>query len=227
LEGEHLAGIITLEDVRRIEPPTGFGLDLVKITNMLSKITVSQVMTRNPRTIASDAPLIEAARMMLEHKISTLPVVSGSHLVGIITESDIFQAFVKLESEKKVQNLPFQPIGYVENEIKDPTSAECIRSVESRLFINPELVEGLTGLQPNQTILVIFYFHRSEGFELLQYPRGDRTRTKRGVFALRSPRRPNPIGVTQVELLSMTGNILTVRGLDAIHGTPVLDLKPA
>ena len=103
LDGERLVGIITLEDVRRIEPPTGFGLDLVRITNMLSKMTVSQIMSRDPRTIAPDALLIAAARMMLEYKISSLPVVSGSHLVGIITESDIFQAFVKLETEKLMQ----------------------------------------------------------------------------------------------------------------------------
>ena len=76
------------------------------------------------------------------------------------------------------------------------------------------------------TLLVVFVFHRSEGHELLQHPRGDRSRPKRGVFALRSPNRPNPIGVTEVELIAIEGSILTVRGLDAIDGTPVLDLKP-
>ncbi|MBN2390399.1 MAG: SAM-dependent methyltransferase, partial [Anaerolineae bacterium] len=56
---------------------------------------------------------------------------------------------------------------------------------------------------------------------------GDRNRPRRGVFALRSPRRPNPIGVTVVDLVAIQGNVLRVLGLDAINGTPLLDLKPA
>ena len=60
---------------------------------------------------------------------------------------------------------------------------------------------------------------------LLQHPRGDRSRPRRGVFALHTPYRPNPIGVTVVDLLSVEGNVLRVRGLDALNGTPVLDIK--
>jgi formylmethanofuran dehydrogenase subunit E len=75
--------------------------------------------------------------------------------------------------------------------------------------------------------MVVFYFHRSRGFDLLQHPRGDKSRPRRGVFSLRSPRRPNPIGVTVVDLVAIDGNVLHVQGLDAINGTPVLDLKPS
>jgi tRNA-Thr(GGU) m(6)t(6)A37 methyltransferase TsaA len=75
--------------------------------------------------------------------------------------------------------------------------------------------------------MVIFVFHRSAGFDLQQHPRGDATRPLRGVFALRSPRRPNPIGVSLVRLIAYHENILEVDGLDAINGTPVLDIKPA
>ena len=99
----HLVGIITMEDLRRTEPPTGIGLDLVKITAILSKMIVRQVMTKDPMTISSDLSLIDAAQMMLENKISALPVIENDQLVGIITESDIFQAFVKLETEKYAQ----------------------------------------------------------------------------------------------------------------------------
>jgi acetoin utilization protein AcuB len=97
MDKEGLVGIITLEDLRRAEPPTGIGLDLVKITDILSRMTVRQVMAKNPRTITPNVPLIEAARLLLEHKISALPVMDGSKLVGIITESNIFRAFVELE----------------------------------------------------------------------------------------------------------------------------------
>jgi tRNA (adenine37-N6)-methyltransferase len=117
-------------------------------------------------------------------------------------------------------------IGYVENEFDEPTTPSEIRSVESRIVLELSLVEGLKGLELGQQIMVVFYFHRSQGFDLLQHPRGDQSRPKRGVFALRSPNRPNPIGVTVVDLISVEGNVLRVRGLDAINGTPVLDLKP-
>jgi tRNA-Thr(GGU) m(6)t(6)A37 methyltransferase TsaA len=75
--------------------------------------------------------------------------------------------------------------------------------------------------------MVVYYFHRSDDYELCQHPQGDRNRSRRGVFSLRSPRRPNPIGVTVVDLVAIEGNMLRVQSLDAINGTPVLDLKPA
>jgi len=118
-------------------------------------------------------------------------------------------------------------IGHVENEFNDPTAPNEIRSVESRIVLDPPLVEGLTGIEPGQQLLVVFYFHRSQGFSLLQHPRGDRSRPKRGVFALRSPNRPTPIGVTVVDVIAVEANVLRVSGLDAINNTPVLDLKPA
>ncbi len=121
----------------------------------------------------------------------------------------------------------FNPIGYVRNAFDESSHGEQMRASESRIVLNPDLVAGLQGLEPGQKVMVIFYFHRSHDFELLQYPRGDRTLSRRGVFALHSPRRPNPIGVTVVELLSVDKNVLTVRGLDAFDGTPVLDLKSA
>jgi len=121
----------------------------------------------------------------------------------------------------------FQPIGYVENDFDEPAAPDQIRAAVSRIVLDPALVEGLQGLEAGQPIMVVFHFHRSQGYALRQHPRGDESRPPRGVFALRSPRRPNPIGVTVVDLLAVEGNVLRVRGLDAINGTPVLDLKPA
>jgi len=118
-------------------------------------------------------------------------------------------------------------VGFVENQIRVTTSPEQIRDLESRIVLKPQFIEGTLGLEAGQQILVVFYFHRSNGYELLQHPRGDQSKAKRGVFAIRSPNRPNPIGVTVVDLLDIDGYILRVRGLDAINGTPVLDIKPA
>ena len=119
------------------------------------------------------------------------------------------------------------PIGTVENGLPLGTPKAQLMAAESRITVDPALVEGLQKLDRQPRILVVFHFHLSEGYELLQHPRGDTSRERRGVFALRSPRRPNPIGVTEVELLEIRDNILRVRGLDAVDGTPVLDLKPA
>jgi acetoin utilization protein AcuB len=97
MDNSKLIGIVTLENLRRINPISIAGLDILQINNMLAKLPVRQLMTENPITIFPDAPLIDAARMMLEHKISALPVLDGNKLVGIITESDIFRAFVESE----------------------------------------------------------------------------------------------------------------------------------
>lgn len=129
--------------------------------------------------------------------------------------------------DQKTEGFHFQPIGYIENEFQESIIPELLSSSRSHIVLAPDLVGGLTGLEPGMQLMVVFVFHRAESFDLLQHPRGDRSRPKRGVFSLRSPNRPTPIGITEVELLAIDGNILTVLGLDAINGTPVLDLKPA
>ena len=128
---------------------------------------------------------------------------------------------------RRDESVTYRAIGHVENEFDEPTTPEKIRAAESRIVLDPTLTEGLKGLDPGRQIMVVYYFHRSDGYDLCQHPRGDRSRPQRGVFALCSPRRPNPIGVTVVELVAIAGNVLRVRGLDAINGTPVLDLKPS
>lgn len=125
------------------------------------------------------------------------------------------------------EHITYRIIGRVENDFDEPVAAEKIRSAESRIILDPTLAGGLQGLESNQQVIVLFHFHRSHGFEPCQHPKGDKRRPKRGVFALRSPRRPNPIGLSVVNLVGIKGNILRMRGLDAINGTPVLDIKPA
>ena len=120
------------------------------------------------------------------------------------------------------------PIGTVENSVTETIAPDEIRRVPSRILLDPQLELGLQGLEPGQHIMVLFRFHRAPPeYELLQHPRGDKSRPRRGIFALRSPQRPNRIGVTTVELIKIEGNILHVRNLDAINGTPILDIKPA
>lgn len=124
------------------------------------------------------------------------------------------------------EQLRLSPIGYVECPVTEGRLPDGWEAIESRIVLHPELAGGLEGLKARRKLLVVFWFHRSEGFELLQHPKGDVARPKRGVFTLRSPHRPNPIGITVVDLLAIEGNVLRVRGLDAFDGTPVLDIKP-
>jgi tRNA-Thr(GGU) m(6)t(6)A37 methyltransferase TsaA len=88
----------------------------------------------------------------------------------------------------------------------------------------PELEPGLQDVEGFSHLFVIWAFHQAEGFELMAQPPADNR--PHGVFATRSPRRPNPIGLTVVELLGREGRRLRVRGIDMLDGTPVLDLKP-
>jgi tRNA-Thr(GGU) m(6)t(6)A37 methyltransferase TsaA len=148
-------------------------------------------------------------------------VAEQGQVVMVVTFSNACPTLSKLG-----ESVTYTAIGHVKNDFKERAPADKIRSVESRIVLDPTLTDGLTGLAPGQQVMVVFYFHRARGFDLLQHPRGDTTRPRRGVFTLRSPRRPNPIGVTVVDLVSVEDNVLRVRGLDAIDGTPVLDLKP-
>lgn len=103
-----------------------------------------------------------------------------------------------------------------------------VRSVQgdiSEIEVFPEFTEGLSGIELLKELDIIFFFDRSEGYELLVHPRGDQEIPLVGVFGTRSPRRPNPLGLTRVRLLEVSGALLQVQGLDALPGTPIIDIK--
>jgi tRNA-Thr(GGU) m(6)t(6)A37 methyltransferase TsaA len=127
----------------------------------------------------------------------------------------------------QIKSITFKPIGFVQNQFDENTSRKDFQDSVSQIILDPELMAGLDGLMLGQQLYILFYLHRSKGYDLLQHPRGDRDRPKRGLFSLRTPRRPNAIGLTKVDLVSIETNRLEVRGLDAIDETPVLDIKPA
>jgi tRNA-Thr(GGU) m(6)t(6)A37 methyltransferase TsaA len=94
------------------------------------------------------------------------------------------------------------------------------------LVIEPELAAALDGLAPGDAVLVLTWLDRARRDVLRVHPRGDLARPEQGVFATRSPDRPNPIGLHRVEILAVVGNRVQVRPLEVVHGTPVLDIKP-
>jgi tRNA (adenine37-N6)-methyltransferase len=122
----------------------------------------------------------------------------------------------------------FRPIGQVRSPYTStkqiPKGFGAKHEAEGTLEILPEFEVGLTDVEGFSHLFVLWLFDRSEGFELLGTPPIDNR--PHGVFATRSPRRPNPIGLTVVELLKRDGPMLRVRGLDMLDGTPILDIKP-
>ncbi len=116
------------------------------------------------------------------------------------------------------------PIGYVENDYLEPVYDEEIYQKVSKIVLKEELTEGLFQIDDFEKLYILFYFSKSKGYELIHRRRYDGEMS--GVFASRSPYRPNRIGLTIVELLKVEENVLYVKGLDAINRTPVLDIKP-
>jgi len=120
------------------------------------------------------------------------------------------------------------PIGFVRTPYtvtkEIPKGLGARHDVDGVLEILPEFELGLTDVQGFSHLFVVWVFHQSRNFELLGMPPSDDR--PHGVFATRSPRRPNPIGLTVVELLRREGRLLHVRGVDMLDGTPILDIKP-
>jgi len=122
----------------------------------------------------------------------------------------------------------FEPIGHVRSPFTGtdaiPKGLGARHEAEGTLELRGELEPGLLDLEGFSHLFVIWVFDRATGFELVGRPPTDDR--PHGVFATRSPRRPNPIGLTVVELLGREGPKLQVRGVDMLDGTPILDIKP-
>ena len=121
-----------------------------------------------------------------------------------------------------------QPIGYVRSPFQDtsqiPKGLGAQHPEEGVLEILPQFAEGLTDIEGFSHLFVLWEFDRVQGYDLVAIPPSDPR--PHGVFSSRSPRRPNPIGLTVVELLRREGASLHVRGVDMLDKTPILDIKP-
>jgi tRNA-Thr(GGU) m(6)t(6)A37 methyltransferase TsaA len=122
-----------------------------------------------------------------------------------------------------------QPIGYIRSPYKEtsaiPKGLGAKHEAEGVIELLREFEAGLKDIEGFSHLIVLWEFDRADGFDLIAHPPTDAKRPH-GVFATRSPRRPNPIGLTVVELLGRNGAALHVRGIDMLDGTPVLDIKP-
>ena len=139
-----------------------------------------------------------------------------------------------------------RPIGVVRSALKDPADAPkqgALTGQEAEIVVDPAYLPALDGLERRVAsagnavlgdsahrkggkIIVICWMHLADRERLKVHPRDQEDRPERGVFSTRSPHRPNPVSLHTVTLLSIEGNVLRVRGMDAIDGTPVVDIKP-
>lgn len=139
-----------------------------------------------------------------------------------------------------------RPIGMVRSAIRSTGEAPkqgALAGTEADIVVDPAYAEGLFGLQarvapagaharpdgPHRQsgkVVIVCWMHEADRGRLKVHPRGQEDRPERGVFSTRSPHRPNPLSLHTVELLEVRGNVLRVRGMDAIDGTPVVDIKP-
>ena len=120
-------------------------------------------------------------------------------------------------------------VGRVESPLTDFASAPRQGdegAPDAWLVFEPSVAEALEGIAPGDEVVVLTWLDRANRDVLRVHPRGDPSRPQQGVFATRSPHRPNPIGLHPAEIVSVEGLRVRVRNLEALDGTPILDLKP-
>jgi len=132
--------------------------------------------------------------------------------------------------DNQPMDMKLKPIGTVSNGMKAIPSKPGYnwQAVTSRIIIDEALTEALESLDKYSHIIVIYWLHKAyiRKYSIKVHPRGDKSLPLVGLFASRSPHRPNPLGKKTVRLVKREGNVLWVKGLDAIDGTPVIDIKP-
>jgi tRNA-Thr(GGU) m(6)t(6)A37 methyltransferase TsaA len=128
-----------------------------------------------------------------------------------------------------VTSFDVKAIGRVESSLTDLESAPRQAdegAPEAWLVFEAEVLEALRSIRPGDELIVVTWLHRARRDVLSVHPRGDTSRAQEGVFSTRSPDRPNPIGLHPVEITAVDGRRVRVRSLEALDGTPILDVKP-
>lgn len=127
-----------------------------------------------------------------------------------------------------MEPITYQPIGVIRSPFEEPQGTPiqppAARGVEGTVELDPAYVEGLKDLDGFSHLILIYHFHRSKSSPLRVKPYMDDE--AHGVFAMRGPSRPNPIGLSVVRLVGLEGNLLRIRDVDIVDGTPLLDIKP-
>jgi len=149
-------------------------------------------------------------------------------VIDFLTDNGIFILLCPQTGMKSYRmQITFTSIGTAHTDAAAIPRHWTLSDVEGTLVIDPAYTEGLADIAVGQQIIVLFHFHKSAPFSpglLKQTP--PHRQAPLGVFSICSPRRPNPLGMSVLEVLSREGNVLRVRGVDMLDGTPILDIKP-
>jgi len=124
--------------------------------------------------------------------------------------------------------ITFTPIGVIETPFDDlkgmPIQPSGADKIQGTIIIDKEYEEGLSDLEEFSHIILLYHFHKSKGYNLMVKPFMDDQ--QRGLFSTRAPRRPNPIGLSIVQLINIDNNKISIQGIDVLNGTPLIDIKP-
>lgn len=127
-----------------------------------------------------------------------------------------------------MEEIVYKPIGLIHTPFNDlstvPMQSVKARNIDGYIEIYPEYAEGLKDLEGFSHLIILFHMHKVKDFSLIVKP--EISSKMRGVFSTRSPKRPNPIGLTVVKLIKIEGSIIRIRGVDMLDSTPLLDVKP-
>ena len=147
---------------------------------------------------------------------------------------NIEKASAILKEGDMKMDIIFTPIGYIQSPFKElediPRQSIYAKDKRATIEILSEYVEGIRDIEAGDYIVLLFNFHKSKGYKLLQIPRGSKTpkdsNRPKGVFSTRSPHRPNAIGMSLVKVITVHNNMIEIEGVDMLDGTPVTDIKP-
>jgi len=125
-------------------------------------------------------------------------------------------------------SMTIKPIGIIETPFNDlkgmPIQPSGAADIQGTIIINKEYEQGLSDLEGFSHIILLYHFHQSKGYNLMVTPFMDDQ--KRGLFSTRAPRRPNSIGLSIVQLIKRDKNRISIKGIDVLNGTPLIDIKP-
>ena len=159
-----------------------------------------------------------------------MPVLLKTHLIKCARKEE-FRLAKRKPARTKVAAAPkLRPIGVIRSSLKERSKAPMQGSEgapDAWLEINPSAMPAIDGLAAGDEIIVITWLHAAKRDVLKVHPRSDPTRALTGVFATRSPDRPNPLGLHRVTIRKVSGRRLRIGPIEAIDGTPVADIKPA
>lgn len=130
-----------------------------------------------------------------------------------------------LDSRNKNGAITIKPLGLAKNKVHKPTLPGW-RDVLTEISIDKKYAKGLDGIEDYSHVIVVYWMDKEKECHLKHHPQGREDIPFVGIFACRCPQRPNRIAISTVELVKRLGNVLTVKGLDIVSGTPILDIKP-